>query len=77
MTWDESNRRVYVTGGEGYISVIEQDDADHYRETARVPSLPGAKTAILDPRYNHLWVAASPGETKAMGKVLRFDIIPR
>jgi DNA-binding beta-propeller fold protein YncE len=77
VTWDEVNRRIYVTGGEGYISVIEQDDADHYRETERIASLPGAKTAILDPAHNHLWVAASPGDTGSMGKVLRFDVAPR
>jgi DNA-binding beta-propeller fold protein YncE len=77
VTWDEGNRRVYVTGGEGYISVIEQDDADHYREAARITSLPGAKTAILDSSHNHLWVAASPGESGALGKVLRYDVAPR
>lgn len=77
VTWDAPNRRVYVTGGEGYISVIEQDDADHYREVAKIPSLPGAKTAILDAQHNRLWVAASPGESGAMAKVLRFDVAPR
>ncbi len=77
VTWDAANRRIYVTGGEGYISVIEQDDADHYRAAAKIPSLPGAKTAILDPQHHRLWVAASPGESGAMGKVLRFDVAPR
>jgi hypothetical protein len=77
VTWDEVNRRIYVTGGEGYISVIEQDDPDHYREAAKITSLPGAKTAILDPGHNHLWVAVSPGETGAMGKILRFDVASR
>ena len=77
VTWDAANRRVYVTGGEGYVSVVEQDDADHYREAARVPSLPGAKTAILDAAHNRLWVAASPGESGAMGKLLWFDVARR
>jgi hypothetical protein len=77
VTWDAGNRRVYVTGGEGYISVIEQDDADHYREAARITSMAGAKTAILDADRKHLWVAASPGETGALGKVLRYDVAPR
>ena len=77
VTWDAANRRVYVTGGEGFISVIEQDGPDKYREAAKITSLPGAKTAILDPARHHLWVAASPGETKAMAKVLRYDVTPR
>jgi DNA-binding beta-propeller fold protein YncE len=77
IVWDPANRRIYVTGGEGYIGVFEQDDADHYREVARVKSLPGAKTAILDPAQHLLWVAASPGETGAMGKLMWFNVAPR
>ncbi len=77
VTWDAANRRIYVTGGEGYISVVEQDDADHYREAARVPSLAGAKTAILDSDHHRLWVAASPGESGAMGKLMWFDVAAR
>src|SRR5260221_12893144 len=77
VVWDADNRRVYVAGGQGYISVVQQDGADQYREVAKVQSLPGAKTAIIDRAGKRLWVAASPGETKAMAKVLRFDISPR
>jgi len=77
VVWDADNRRVYVAGGQGYISVVEQDGPDQYREIAKVQSLPGAKTAIIDHAGKRLWVAASPGETKAMAKVLRFDISPR
>lgn len=77
VVWDADNRRVYVAGGQGYISVVQQDGPDRYREVAKVQSLPGAKTAIIDRAGKRLWVAASPGETKAMAKVLRFDISPQ
>ena len=77
VVWDPDNRRVYVAGGQGYISVVQQDGPDQYREVARVQSLPGAKTAIVNRAAKQLWVAASPGETKAMAKVLRFDMSPR
>lgn len=77
IVWDPDNRRIYVTGGEGYIGVFEQDDADHYREVAKVTSLAGAKTAILDPAQHRLWVAASPGESGAMGKLMWFNVAPR
>lgn len=77
VVWDQANRRVYVAGGQGYISVVQQDGPDQYREVAKVQSQPGAKTAIIDQARKVLWVAASPGETKAMAKVLRFDISPR
>ena len=77
VVWDAHNRRVYVAGGQGYISVVQQDGPDQYREIAKLSSLPGAKTEIIDSAGKTLWVAASPGETKAMAKVLRFDIAPR
>lgn len=77
VVWDPDNRRVYVAGGQGYVSVVQQDGPDQYREIARVESLPGAKTAIVDRGGKRLWVAASPGETKAMAKVLQFEISPR
>jgi DNA-binding beta-propeller fold protein YncE len=77
VVWDPENRRIYVAGGQGYISVVQQDGPDQYREIARVASRPGAKTEILDSEGKRLWVAASPGESKAMAKVLRFDVMPR
>lgn len=78
VTWDPVNRRVYVTGGEGYVSVVEQTDADHYTEVEKPQSGPGAKTAILAPKADRLFVAQSPGDTKgAAAKLLWFDIKPR
>jgi DNA-binding beta-propeller fold protein YncE len=77
VVWDRDNRRVYVAGGQGYVSVVQQDGPDQYREIAQVQSLPGAKTEILDSANKRLWVAASPGESKAMAKILWFDIVPR
>jgi hypothetical protein len=37
--------RVYVPGGQGFISVFEQSDADHYQLLAEIPSALGARTA--------------------------------
>ena len=77
VVWDAANRRIYVTGGEGYTSVVEQDGPDSYREVAQIKTLPGAKTSILDSAHHRLWVAASPGETGDMAKLLWFDVTPR
>jgi hypothetical protein len=45
LYYDAARRRIYVAGGEGYISVFQQTDADHYRLMAKVPSSIGARTA--------------------------------
>jgi DNA-binding beta-propeller fold protein YncE len=74
VVYDRLNHRVYVPGGEGYISVFSQRDPDHYELIAKVPSAPGAKTALLVPDLNKLFVAVSPGDTKAEARVLVFDV---
>jgi DNA-binding beta-propeller fold protein YncE len=43
--YDSGRMRIYVPGGEGYISVFQQKDADHYELLAKVPSTLGARTA--------------------------------
>ncbi|HLG86964.1 MAG TPA: hypothetical protein VKZ79_07170 [Alphaproteobacteria bacterium] len=75
--FDKADRRVYVLGGEGYIGVYQEDDPDHYRELAHIPSAPGAKTGILVPALNRLYVAVSPGEGKTGAALLQFAVAPR
>ena len=43
--YDAARKRIYIPGGEGYISVFQQIDADHYQLLAKVPSTLGARTA--------------------------------
>jgi DNA-binding beta-propeller fold protein YncE len=74
VIWDAANRRIYALGGEGYIGVFQQKDADHYEELARVTSAMGAKTGILVPELKRLYVAVSPGEGKTGAAILRYDI---
>ncbi|HYA63002.1 MAG TPA: hypothetical protein VED66_07345, partial [Candidatus Sulfotelmatobacter sp.] len=43
--FDSGRQRIYVPGGEGYISVFQQADANHYHLLAKVNSTLGARTA--------------------------------
>jgi DNA-binding beta-propeller fold protein YncE len=45
LYYDSERKRVYVCGGEGYISVFQQEDADHYKLLAKVQTAIGARTA--------------------------------
>ena len=45
LYYDSARKRVYVCGGEGYISVFHQEDADHYTLRARIQTGVGARTA--------------------------------
>ncbi len=43
--YDSGRKRIYISGGEGYISVFQQSDPDHYSLLAKVPSTLGARTS--------------------------------
>ena len=74
LMFDKGNKRLYLAGDD-HVAVFQQVDADHYREIARVPSDKGAKTAILVPELNRLYVAvAGKGATKA--SVLQYEVVP-
>jgi len=45
LYYDSARKRVYVSGGEGYISVFQRDDAAHYKLLAKVQTAIGARTA--------------------------------
>ncbi|MGH8121353.1 MAG: hypothetical protein ACREPT_01120 [Rudaea sp.] len=56
------------------LGVFKQRDADRCEELQRIASAPAAKTRILVAELNRLFVAASPGDTKAMAAVLIFGV---
>jgi YVTN family beta-propeller protein len=55
--YDKASKRIYAIGGEGAISVFEQQDPDHYKETARIATLKGARTGFFSPELDRLFVA--------------------
>ncbi|MGH7971545.1 MAG: hypothetical protein ACREIC_22735, partial [Limisphaerales bacterium] len=50
-------RRIYVSGGQGAISVVDQVDADHYRLKTSIPTASGARTSIFVPQMDRLYLA--------------------
>ena len=68
--FDRSRKRIYASGGEGAISVFEQQDADHYKEIARVPTVKGARTSFFSGELDRFYLAARrQGSNSAMIQV--------
>jgi YVTN family beta-propeller protein len=68
--FDRARKRIYATGGEGAISVFAQQDPDHYKEIARVPTVKGARTSFFSPELGRLYVGVRrQGSTPAMIQV--------
>jgi YVTN family beta-propeller protein len=55
--YDAARHRLYLSGGDGNIDVINQRDKDHYEPMAVVPTAPGARTSLYVPDWNKLFVA--------------------
>jgi hypothetical protein len=45
--YEPTRKRIYVTGGEGFIDVFQQLDPDHYTRIGHVPTALGARTSII------------------------------
>jgi DNA-binding beta-propeller fold protein YncE len=45
LYYDSARSRIYVSGGEGFVSVFQQEDPDHYSLLAKIQSGVGARTA--------------------------------
>ncbi|MGH9394930.1 MAG: hypothetical protein ACRD1E_12220 [Terriglobales bacterium] len=55
--YDAANRRIYVSGGAGLISVIQQSDADHYTSEPPLATAAGARTSYFVPELGRLYLA--------------------
>jgi DNA-binding beta-propeller fold protein YncE len=54
--YDAATKRIYVSGGEGLVSVIEQQDADHYRLLGGVTTVEDAATSVFSTELTSLYV---------------------
>jgi len=75
ITFDAAMRRIYTSGGEGFVDVTQQVDADHYERIARIPTGPIARTSVFVPEWHKLYVAVP--RDKERGAELRvLDVVP-
>ena len=65
MYFDTKLRRLYLTALDGYLQVIQQIDADHYKTIARFFTGHHAGTSQFVPNLNLLCVAVPPVEGQA------------
>jgi DNA-binding beta-propeller fold protein YncE len=71
---DIAAHRLYVPGGEGYIGIYDTSNPDRVKQIAKVPSAPGAKTGLLLPDLKKMLLAASPGDTKNIAKIMTYQL---
>jgi DNA-binding beta-propeller fold protein YncE len=75
LFYDAATRRIYTTGGEGFVDVTQQIDADHYRRIARIPTGPNARTSAFVPGWRRLYVAV-PRDKDRGAELRAFEVVP-
>ena len=69
LFYDPNRSRIYIIGGQGFIDVLQQKDADHYDILGKIPTRSGAGTSFWSPELNHYYVAA-PANDKEDAAIL-------
>jgi hypothetical protein len=57
LFYDAVRRRLYVSGGEGYVDVFQEGEASRFARIAHVATAPGARTSLFVPELSRLYLA--------------------
>src|SRR5207245_3505191 len=57
LFYDPAQNRIYISGGEGALTLIHQLDPDHYQSIATQKTAPGARTSFFSPDLHSLYLA--------------------
>lgn len=55
--YDATRKRVYISGGAGFLTVIQQTAPNRYHRLAEIPTRPGARTSLFVPQWDVLFLA--------------------
>jgi len=66
LFYDAARKRLYVTGGDGYVDVVQDKGANTFVRLAHVSTAPGARTSLFVADQSRLYVAVPHrGDQKA------------
>lgn len=71
--YDASKKRIYVSCGEGFVNIIQQQDADHYSPIANILTAPGSRTSLFVPE-SHRFYLAVPHIGNQVSKILIYQV---
>src|SRR3954463_12519997 len=57
LFFDAARRRLYVSGGEGFVDVFQEQDAGRFARVAHVATAAGARTSLFVPDQSRLYLA--------------------
>lgn len=72
--YDGTPRRIYISGGEGFIGIVQQQDADRYKTVTKIPTASGARTSLFVPELGYFYLAVPHrGDQKAAVRAYKVE----
>ena len=75
LFYDALHHQIYASGGQGYVAVYRQLNANRYIEIAKVPTGPNARTSLWVRQLDRYYVAV-PASADRGARVLVFEPVP-
>ena len=72
--YDVTTKRIYVSCGEGFVNIFQQQDADHYNAIVSVPTAQGARTSLFVPELHRFYVAV-PRKANQESRILVYEVV--
>jgi DNA-binding beta-propeller fold protein YncE len=57
LFYDAARKRLYVSGGDGYLDVFQEQDASRFARVAHIATAAGARTSLFVPELARLYLA--------------------
>ena len=75
LFYDAARKRVYVSGGEGYLDAFQDQGSGSFTRVARVQTAAGARTSLFVPERSQLYLAV-PHRGSQKAEVRVYDVGP-
>ena len=57
LFFDAARKRLYVSGGEGFVDVLQEQEAGRFARVAHLATAAGARTSLFVPEQSRLYLA--------------------
>ena len=73
VEYDAGLRRIYVPCSDGTMTIVQQDDADHYRRLETMPISRGVHTVAVDPTTHRVYVAEQQVDGRPAARISVYE----
>jgi DNA-binding beta-propeller fold protein YncE len=73
LFYDVARKRLYVSGGEGFIDVFQSSEANNFARVAHIATAAGARTSLFVPDLNRLFLAV-PHRGSQRAEIRVYDV---